>query len=153
MTASIDTLIALAAKEVGYKEGVNNDNKYAKEIMPKTNNQPWCAIYQVWLDIKNGTGDKILHSASCIEIENWAIKNKMTVPLEQAKKGDLLLMDFSKSGHPQHIGRAVEDYNPKTKTVKSNEGNTGDVNQANGDGVYTKIRQAQFIRTVVRLKY
>ncbi|HEV2890411.1 MAG TPA: CHAP domain-containing protein [Frankiaceae bacterium] len=45
MTAAADVL-ALARKELGYDEGPNNDNKFAK-IAGHANHQPWCASFVV----------------------------------------------------------------------------------------------------------
>lgn len=41
-------MINIASQEVGYK--ANNDkNKYAKEIAPALDGQPWCAIFVTWV--------------------------------------------------------------------------------------------------------
>jgi hypothetical protein len=83
----------------------------------------------------------------------WGLKHKRVIQTEKAKAGDLLIFDFSKSGQSEHIGLAIEDFNPKTKTIKTIEGNTGEKSQANGEGVYTKIRSKDFIKAVIRPRY
>ena len=60
-------------------------------------------------------------------------------------------MNFSGFKVPEHIGLAVADYDSLHKAVVTIEGNTSDSgSQANGDGVYRKIRGEKFIVGVVR---
>ena len=39
-------IIAIAAKEIGYKEYQGNNNKYG--VWYGMNNQPWCAMFVSW---------------------------------------------------------------------------------------------------------
>lgn len=151
MSAVIEGLIAIAKAEVGYKEKPNNDNKYG--IWFHWNHVPWCAIFVSWVFAEAGAGSKLLRTAGCEAMEAWAIKNKLTVPIQTVKAGDVVLFDFNKSGKAQHIGIATGVVNPRTHLVPTIEGNTGDVNQVNGDGVYIKRRNMLFVRTVIRPRY
>ena len=145
----IQQVISKAVSHKGYKEGANNDNIFAG-IAGHANHQPWCATFVVACFKEGGEAAAVPDSASCEFIETWGIKMKRTRTKQVAKRGDLILMDFNKSGKSQHIGIAVHDFDLKTNTIQTIEGNTGDVNQANGDGVYIKTRQADFIRAVIR---
>ena len=145
----IQQVISKAVSHKGYKEGANNDNKFAA-IAGHPNHQSWCATFVVACFKEGGELAAIPDSAYCPFIESWGIKNKRTRTPQTAKRGDLILFDFSKSGQAQHIGIAIHDWDPQTKTIQTIEGNTGDVNQANGDGVYVKTRQLEFIRAVIR---
>jgi hypothetical protein len=81
----------------------------------------------------------------------WGKTKKAIVELKDAKRGDLILMDFTGSKIPQHVGIASKDFNPQLKNIETIEGNTSDSgSQANGDGVYRKVRPAQFVLAVVR---
>jgi cell wall-associated NlpC family hydrolase len=81
------------------------------------------------------------------------IKNDRVIPIKKAKRGDLLIFDFTKSGQAQHIGLAIKRFNRLTKTIKTVEGNTGETSQANGEGVYLKTRSKDFIVAVIRPLY
>ena len=145
-------LIEIALAEIGFTEGLKNDNKYAA-IAGHANNFPWCATFVNAMFKKAGFPKALLNSASCQAIEKWAREKDLIIPLEQAKRGDVLLMDFSKSGVSQHIGIAIKSYNPEKKSIHTIEGNTGDKSQINGDGVYLKTRDAKYIRCVIKPRY
>ena len=145
----IQKVISSAVSHKGYKEGANNDNIFAA-IAGHANHQPWCASIVVAVFKEGGEAAAVPNSASCEFIEAWGVKTKRTRTKQVAKRGDLILMDFGKVGKSQHIGIAVHDFDLKTNTIQTIEGNTGDVNQANGDGVYVKTRQLEFIRAVIR---
>ena len=146
---SIQKVISSAVSHLGYKEGANNDNIFAAKV-GQPNNQPWCATFICAILKEGGETAAMPASASCEWIEAWGVKSNRTRTKQTAKRGDLILFDFNKTGKPQHVGIAIHDYDPKTNTIQTIEGNTGDANQANGDGVYKKTRQAEFIRTVIR---
>ena len=145
----IQKVISSAVSHKGYKEGANNDNIFAAQV-GHANHQPWCATFVVACFKEGGEPSAIPDSASCEFMESWGVKMKRTRTKQTAKRGDLILFDFTKSGKAQHVGIALHDYDLKTNTIQTIEGNTGDVNQANGDGVYVKTRQLEFIRAVIR---
>jgi hypothetical protein len=149
---SKDKVIELAMAEVGYVEGANNLNKFAS-VAGHANNQPWCNTFISAIFIQAGIRKAIPITASCAATLAWGIKNKRIIQVEKAKRGDLLIFDFTKSGQAQHIGLAVADFNPITKTIRTIEGNTGEQSQANGEGVHIKIRSKNFIKTVIRPLY
>jgi len=142
-----------ALKQIGYKEGANNENKFSTDLGRKA--EAWCADFVVWCAKASGNISVMLNSASCIEIENWARKQNLVVPVNLIKKNDLVLFDFSKSGKPEHIGISL-GYNTNTHLIDTVEGNTSDSStgsQPNGDGVYMKHRAIQSVRTVIRPKW
>jgi hypothetical protein len=147
------SIIDIAKKEIGYKEGTNNDTKYG--IWFGLNHQPWCMMFIVWCYAQAGLSSKILKTAGCQAFEAWAIKNKYTVPVAKIQAGDLLLFDFDKAGKAEHIEVATGAMDAKTHLIPTIGGNTGPdhvgVNQANGDGVYNKVRTTTVVRTVVRI--
>jgi hypothetical protein len=149
MTTPLD----FAKKEVGYKEGTNNDNKYG--VWFGLNHQPWCMIFVVWCFHQAKLDSKILKTAGVQALEAWAIKNKYTVPVSNIQANDLLLFDWEHAGHAEHIEIAAGGIDPKTHLIPTVGGNTGPdhvgVNQSNGDGVYSKVRTTTVIRTAVRI--
>jgi hypothetical protein len=147
-----DKVIELAMEEVGYTEGPNNLNKFAP-IAGLANNLPWCNSFIAAIFIQAGLKQAIPITAAVASTEAWGLKNDRLVKLEEAKRGDLIIMDFTNSGRAQHIGLAINRYNPIKKTIHTVEGNTGEKSQANGEGVAYKTRSAKFIKCVVRPKY
>jgi hypothetical protein len=147
------TISDYALKQIGFKEGANNENKFSHELGRPS--EAWCADFVVWCAKASGNIEVMLNSASCIEIENWGRKQNLTIPINLIKKNDLVLFDFSKSGKPEHIGISL-GYNPNTHLIDTVEGNTSDSStgsQPNGDGVYLKHRAIQSVRTVLRPKW
>jgi len=149
MSSLIEAVIAQAQGNIGYQEGAGNDNKFAATAK-HPNHQPWCATFIVACFIKAGASAAIKNTSSCIDMLKWGETQKAVAELKDAKRGDLILMNFTGSKVPQHIGIASKDFDPIHKSIETIEGNTGSVSQANGDGVYRKVRQAQFIFAVVR---
>jgi hypothetical protein len=150
MSNLIDAVLSQARGNIGYSEGPKNDNKFAATAK-HPNHQPWCATFLVACFTKANALDAIKNSSSVIEIAKWGKTKKTLVDLKDAKAGDLILMDFTGSKVPQHIGIAAKDYDGIHHSIETIEGNTSDSgSQANGDGVFRKVRPAQFVYTVVR---
>lgn len=146
-------LIAIARKEIGYKEGANNNTKYGKAF--GMNNVSWCCIFVWWCFQQAGLQSKILKTAGVEALEAWAIKNKFTVPVASIQPKDLILYDFNHSGHAEHIEIASSTVN-SLHNFHAIGGNTSDPNnptgsQANGDGVYEKVRPTSLVKTVIRI--
>jgi hypothetical protein len=150
MSLQIDAVISQAQGNIGYQEGAGNDNKFAATAK-HPNHQPWCATFIVACFAKAGALAAIKSTSSCIDLLKWGKTKKALLELKDAKRGDLILMDFTGSKIPQHVGIASKDFNPQLKNIETIEGNTSDSgSQANGDGVYRKVRPAQFVLAVVR---
>ena len=150
MSSQIDLVIAQAQGNIGYQEGSGNDNKFAATAK-HPNHQPWCATFVVACFAKAGALAAIKSTSSCIDLLKWGKTKKVIIELKDAKRGDLILMDFTGSKIPQHVGIASKDFNAQLKNIETIEGNTSDSgSQANGDGVYRKVRPAQFVLAVVR---
>jgi hypothetical protein len=145
-----------AKAEVGYKEGANNFNKFAK-MAGHANNQPWCATFIRACFIKGQEAKAIPDSAYCPYIESWARANHAVIPLRESRAGDLALFDFSRTGKSEHIGILIKDFDPKKpdqiRTIEGNTsgGRTG--SQSNGDSVARKTRPVSNIRVIIRPKW
>jgi len=150
---SIAKVLKAASDEVGYKEGANNDNKFAA-VAGHANHQPWCATFVRACFIKGEEPKAIPDTAYCPYLEAWGRANNRVVPLAEAKKGDLVLFDFSRSGRADHVGILSHDYDPtKPNLIRTIEGNTGNISQTNGDGVARKNRAVSLVRIIVRPKW
>ena len=151
MTAA--KIVEIAKKEVGYKEGTNNDTKYGKWF--GMNHVPWCMEFVMWVIDQAGEGKKVTKTAGCEFFEAWAKRNDLIVATNLVQEGDILLFDFKKEGKSVHTGIAL-GYNKNTHLIDTVEGNTAGDNigsQANGDGVYFKHRAPSTVRYVVRPKW
>ena len=147
---SLSAVLAAARAEVGYKEGKNNDNKFAK-VAGHANNQPWCATFVRACFVKGKEEKAIPNTAYCPYIEAWAREHNRIVPLKEAKRGDLILFDFTRTGKADHVGILDFDYDPtKPNLIRTIEGNSGSQSQTNGDGVARKNRATSLVRVIVR---
>lgn len=150
---SIAKVLKAASDEVGYKEGANNNNKFAK-VAGHANHQAWCATFVRACFIKGEEPKAIPDTAYCPYLEAWGRANNRVVPYAEAKKGDLVLFDFSRSGRADHVGILSHDYDPtKPNLIRTIEGNTGNISQTNGDGVARKNRAVSLVRIIVRPKW
>lgn len=155
MTTPAD-VIALASKyaDAHYKEAPNNDTIFGKWY--GRNNVPWCAIFVSYVFNKTGAGKLVAASdpkgfASCTSGLLWFAKHKRIVKPRVAKAGDLVFLNFSGGKTPEHIGIVISN-DVKNKVLHTVEGNTVNPNgsniQANGDGVYYKVRPYKYVVAV-----
>jgi len=168
---ALSTLVAIAEKEVGVREGAGNNNtgkdvvKYQEATWLTPGSWPWCAAFTCWvlkewvklpdtqrlLDLTPQTIAKWrCKDASAFGWEKWARKNNLTVLTEKAlaKKGDFVVFDFS------HIGIVTEDQKTVKSIIKTIEGNTngkGERDSVKGDGVWRKTRAASLTKSYIRM--
>ena len=147
---SLSAVLAAARAEVGYKEGKNNDNKFAA-IAGHANHQAWCATFVRACFVKGKEEKASPNTAYCPYIEAWAREHNRIVPLKEAKRGDLVLFDFTRTGKADHVGILDFDYDlTKPNLIRTIEGNTGSQSETNGDGVARKNRASSIVRVIVR---
>ena len=150
---SIQKVLDAARAEIGYKEKPNNDNKFAK-VAGHANNQPWCATFVRACFIKGEEEKAIPDSAYCPHIEAWGRQHNRVVPTAEAKRGDLVLFDFSRSGKSEHIGILNIGFSEKNpEYLHTIEGNTGYISPDDGDGVQKKKRHVSLVRIIIRPKW
>ncbi|HVE24370.1 MAG TPA: hypothetical protein VNC22_03155 [Sporichthya sp.] len=136
-------IIDVAKPEVGYHEGRsadghwNNREKYAGEVpgmaWVSAEGQPWCAVFNCWLDIKAGLKPNVDFplTASCDVAGTWFRTQKRwsVYPAVGA------WVFFGTTSDLSHTGRVVAYDADYIYTV---EGNTNDSGAREGDGVYAK---------------
>ena len=150
---SIQKVLDAARAEIGYNEKPNNNNKFAK-VAGHANYQPWCATFIRACFIKGQEEKAIPNSAYCPHIEAWARANNRVVPTREAKRGDLVLFDFTRSGKSEHIGILTHNFSAKSpEYLRTIEGNTGAISASEGDGVQKKKRHVSIVRIIVRPKW
>ena len=153
---ALEAVLKAARDEIGYQEGANNDNKFAK-IAGHANHQPWCATFLRACFIKGKEEKAIPNTAYCPFIESWGREHNRIVPTKELKRGDLVLFDFSRTGRAEHVGIATHDFDAsRPEFVRTIEGNTSGKpsgSQTNGDTVARKNRPVSIIRVIVRPKW
>lgn len=149
-------LIAEAKKHLGYVEGKGKDNIFGKWY--GMNGAPWCAMFVSYCLNKSGAGAAVAGAqspkgfASCGAGIKFFKAKKAWFPVAQAKAGDIVFFDWEHDGEQDHVGIVVSN-DPKTKTVKTIEGNTSDTNHSNGGTVQAKTRNYSVIMGVGRPAY
>jgi hypothetical protein len=147
---SIQKVLDAARAEIGYNEKPNNNNKFAK-VAGHANYQPWCATFIRACFIKGQEEKAIPDSAYCPHIEAWARANNRVVPTREAKRGDLVLFDFTRSGKSEHIELLNLNFSEKNpEYLYTIGGNTGAISASEGDGVQKKKRHVSNVRLIVR---
>lgn len=149
---TVDKIKAAAKAQVGYREGFsgghwNNREKYAAQVpgmaWVSNDGQPWCAVFNCWLDIQGGLkgGLDFPLTAGCDEAGSWFKANKRwsTYPAVGA------WVFFGTSSDLSHTGRVISydaDY------IYTIEGNTNSDGSREGDGVYSKKHARREARIV-----
>ena len=149
-------LVDIAAKEIGYIEGKNNENKYSKALGRPA--ESWCADFVVWCMHQSGHAGDIINTPSVIAMCNWAKKAGLVIDPKDARPNDIVAFDFTgKKKMPVHIGIVEKGLNDKNSltTIEGNTSNGTDPkkSQSNGDCVARKERGLSSVFLVFRPKY
>jgi len=133
-------ILAIAAKEVGYKQAANSSNKYGQWY--GADRQPWCAMFLSWCAAQAGIDSGIIpkfayvpHGVDHYKKQGRFRPAKGYIP----QTGDIVFYDFNGNGTPDHVGIVTGYGGGMISTI---EGNTSSVSQANGGAVERKQRNA-----------
>lgn len=165
---AIDILVDIAKCQTSVREeGGNNKGvdivKYQERTWLKPGSWAWCAAFMCYvLDIWIHNKD-VLEFMKIQQPENWRCKDAsafgwikwakqrkiyVTDERELAKKGDIVVFDFS------HIGIVIEDQKSLTSSIITIEGNTEPntvQRDGNSDGVYQMKRSPKLVKAYIRL--
>ena len=146
-------VVRVARAEVGYQRKSNRWNKYANELFPTVQYQPYCGIGAAWAIYKAGVDVRgVVWMPYVPYIESWARKNGAWKTSGQ-KDGDLVIFDWGGDGLADHVGISWRD--EKAKGYRSIEFNTSPSSagsQSNGGGVHVRYRGRKSIRGWVDLE-
>lgn len=134
-----EDIVAVAAKEIGYKEYQNNNNKYG--VWYGMNNQPWCAIFVSWCAAQigvlgaNNQSGIIPRTAWVPDYQTYYSGKGLYRPKGSytPRPGDIILY-----GSNSHVGLVESCAGGKVVTIEGNTSANG--NSSNGDGVYRRTR-------------
>lgn len=148
-----NSIVNVARAEVGYVRRANRWNKYAADVYPTVQHQPYCGVFAAWALKKAGVDARgVVWLPYVPYIENWAKKNGAWITKSgQQKDGDLVVYGFGRSS-AQHVGIVWRDEN--AKGYRAIEGNTSSGtagSQANGGRVAVRYRGRSSIRGWVDL--
>lgn len=159
----LQAVISTARAELGVTESPAGSNrvKYWDLFGPEWQGQPWCCAFLAW--IFNQAGERMAFfgggkTASCSVLLRWYREQGLTVPVEDAQVGDIVLLNFNGKGTPDHCG-LVDSVTRYTSgnivCICTIEGNTssGDGSQGNGGMVCSKTRYPSQVVGVCRPQY
>jgi len=125
-----ESVLAAAAREIGYHEGYRKSNKFGEWF--GMDNQPWCVIFAAaWCYNQAGiigdvVGRKYAEHGlySCSQTLNWYKKNEPECITDTPVRGCLVIFDFPKtSSETDHMGLFVSKTNDKITTIDGNTNN------------------------------
>lgn len=156
---NIARVIGNAMGQVGFVEGVNNDNPYGAHF--GINHQPYCALGVSWAFNQASLGSLIKGQydwgfAECEGAYQIFLKEGLILPPGvKAKAGDIALWAWDNPTHAEHTELIVADEDIHGLTLvgwnTSPDHATG--SQANGGGCYLRHRSRYGLRGIVRPKY
>ena len=163
---SKEKVIEIARLELGVTENPPGSNrvKYWDAYDPAFQGQPWCVAFLWWCFREAGErmaffgGGK---TASCGTLLRWYKEQGLTVPVEDVKVGDIVILNFHGTKDTEHCGLVVGKsdlthfYTGEPYSVWTIEGNTSpsDGSQSNGGMVCEKTRYPSQIVAVCRPQY
>lgn len=160
MATTADKILDIAKKEIGYSRwtdpqtGTKYGRWYASKVGDKyygADGVPFCAMFVSWCFDQAGdpNGCPGIPGAYCPWIVTAGKNSGQTVPVKDARKGDVVLFDWGGDGVSDHIG-FVESNNGSYLTCI--EGNTTGTNGQSG-GVNRRTRAYSTVICVIRPKY
>lgn len=120
-------LVEIAAQEIGYQEGPDNDTKYGDWY--GLSNQPWCAMFVSWCAFQAGISTEIIpRYCGCVAGMEWFKKQGLFQARESGyipKAGDIIFFcTVGKADGSTHTGIV---YATNDQYVYTIEGNTMDM--------------------------
>ena len=158
---SLKTVIKVARGELGVTEFPPGSNKvlYNTEYYGREVSGPdykWCLVLLWW--IFNHASEKMAFfggakTASCGTFYRWYKAQGLTVPKNEVKAGDIVILNFKGTSETQHCGLVVDAGANWVQTVEGNTSPGLEGSQDNGGCVALKIRTMAQIVGVCRPQY
>lgn len=143
---TVTAVLNTARAELGYVEGRNNATKYGQAY--GLDRVPWCAIFVWWVGRRASGGDKLIPP---IPYTPSMARHFMELGRDQwgttPRRGALAFLDFPDSVRRiQHVG-IVEQVLPgnRIQTIEGNTSSGAAGSQADGGGVYRRIRSTSLV--------
>ncbi len=143
--ATATAVLNKARAQLGYREGRNNDTKYGKAY--GLNHAPWCAMFLWWVGEQVGGKTLIPQIAYTPAMARWYREQGDNRWGITPRRGAIAFFDFPDSVERiQHVG-LVEKVLPggRIQTIEGNTSSGVAGSQADGGGVYRRIRPAAHV--------
>jgi CHAP domain/LysM domain len=116
--------------------------KYGTEF--GANNQPWCQVFVWWVFKHAGASTEMPKTSITRVAYPWYKRNRALVPVAQAKPGDVVWFDFSKTLDPvSHVG--IVEKNLGGGRLQTIEGNTTRNGHGGPEGVHRRTRSMNIV--------
>lgn len=148
-------------KTTEYPPGSNkvryNTDYYGREV--QGDDYKWCVVFLWW--VFNITGERMAFygggkTASCGTLLRWYRERGLTVPVSEARPGDIVILNFHGTQDTEHCGLVLSVNSTDSSYVNTIEGNTTpgyEGSQDNGGCVALKHRNLRQIVGVCRPQY
>lgn len=136
-------LLAVAAREIGYRESAGKHNKYGAYY--RMDGYAWCMFFVQWC--YEQAGMKLpFFTGSCGELLRWYKANQPDCLGKEPVPGCIVIFDFpNTSSETDHTGLFVSRTDSTVTTI---DGNTSGTNQSNGGWVQQKTRKLSYANPV-----
>jgi len=150
---SRQTIIDVAAEQVGTKENPPGSNRTKYGEWFGENGLKWCAIFVSWVYAQAGYPlgqiDSNKGYSSCQDgYDHWKKSGELT---SHPKMGDIVLYDWNEDGHCDHTGIFYQ-WITEGKSFQSYEGNTSVGSDSDGGEVMLRNRNLKYVETFVSPK-
>lgn len=135
-------LLAVAAREIGYREGVGKTNKFGRWY--GLDRAPWCMEFVQWCYAEVGA-PLPYKTASCGALLDWYRKHQPDCITLTPIEGCVVIFDFPGGAATDHTGLFVSRTDTTVTTI---DGNTSGTNQSNGGWVQQKTRSLSYARPI-----
>ena len=143
-------ILAIARKELGYKEYPAGSNRTKYGAWFGLNGQPWCMMFVQWCFRQADAQDLLpALTASCGALMRAAQSKEQWIT-SGYQPGDVVIYDFPGGAATDHCGIVITQL---TDGVRAIEGNTGAGNDTNGGQVMERTRPDRYILGAVRPHY
>ncbi len=153
---SLERVIGIARGELGYREDPPGSNRVKYGEAYGLNGVPWCVIFLWWLFREAGESKAFFgggKTASCTVLRRWYREQGRIVSPEEARAGDIVILNFSGTKESQHCGLVTEGYSGgEVATIEGNTAVAGG-SQDSGGMVCRKTRRPSQIVAVCRPQY
>ena len=152
--ATLEQVLTLARKELGYQESPKNSNRTKYGKWYKLDGNPWCMMFIMWIFHQADASELLpIRTASCSEFMTAAKKVKNWRKNADLQPGDIVIFDFpGNASKAEHVG-IVEELCDDSDYVMTIEGNTSTGNDSNGGMVMRRKRKRSLIAGAYRPAY
>lgn len=141
--ATSEEILAIAAREIGYREGMNRETKYGEWY--GMNYVNWCMIWVQWVYHQAGA-DLPYKTASCGALLQWYRRNQPECIVRNPPPGCIIIFNWPGTAYEtDHTGLLVSK---SDTSITSIDGNTSGTNNSNGGCVQQRTRALSYANPV-----